>query len=975
MSTVVVIIMEWCKAFKSTRPGMGKLGWLLFLNLLNNQCVAATRETVAFDFGWKHRPGLTDWALPNDLPPTATDPGIHPPESKKNYDDSDWIDVQLPHDALIVNPPSQEACPDGCSGRSYIPRHVLWYRKTFSLPQEWLLEDNATSVFSLEFEGSFRNTTVWLNGELVLTHVCGYTPFQISLERHLLSPANSDGSNEQTIAVFVDPDNGDEGGPSHGSGWWYEGGGLYRHVRLTKTHAVRVAPHGLFVKSSIQGSEIKQGKASTATIEMESTVVNPMPGYYKYRFELTSPDGQEKIALSEPTLLPKPTSPEEMIIVKSRMEISDVKLWSSTNPNLYQVDFVIFASCCEDDDGNEVDRVSVRHGVRTLRFDANEGFFLNNEHYKIRGFCDHDTFAVVGMAVPDRVNLFRAQASRSIGGNGRRTSHNPPDPTLLDIYDRLGMVVMDENRLFDDNPEYVKNMGVLVQRDRNHPSIVIWSFCNEGKTSSQFHIPWIPLCLCKTISHAQTLIYTIVGCRGSHQNGGPAFQAVTEQFDGTRPTLANMMTFNDLLSHTVDVQGLSHPRRRLLDDCHTAMPDKPIFASECCSCNTMRGEDEGCETAKDNPHYTCNQKAFNARCLDLLVNASDGIDYSAGTMVWTLFDYYGEPPSAGLTVSSTYGQFDLCGFPKSAAFWFRSQWLLGVSDSRVDKPFSTHGAHEVHIVEYWESPNNWNETKGNKTRAIHAYTNAPFVELFANGESQGILPVVPMVTGAGGSYAEWPTVPWAPGSLTAVARSVNGTSVAQASRATNGQVAGLVLSLDSPSESTGTGRALFLDGQDVALVRATIVDSFGHVSHLATNNVTFSIVSGPGRIQGTANGDAKSYQSHVSSSHTAYHGLVRAIVRVTSIAGLSEREKDLITLVDGTNAASAGISISNAEDIVIEASSPGLPPTRLRIPTSTDPATASVLAVAEAAAGKPVNHFHELPPPINLVQESSEMAA
>lgn len=134
------------------------------------------RQTVLFDFGWKHRTGLRDWAGPNDLPPIETDPGIAPEEASPDYDDSGWLDVQLPHDALIVNPPSKDACPDGCSGRSYIPRHVLWYRKTFSLPQQWLERGSNNRMF-LEFQGSFRNTTVWLNGQLVANHVCGYTHF------------------------------------------------------------------------------------------------------------------------------------------------------------------------------------------------------------------------------------------------------------------------------------------------------------------------------------------------------------------------------------------------------------------------------------------------------------------------------------------------------------------------------------------------------------------------------------------------------------------------------------------------------------------------------------------------------------------------------------------------------------------------------------------------------------------------------
>ena len=224
--------------------------------------------------------------------------------------------------------------------------------------------------------------------------------------------------------------------------------------------------------------------------------------------------------------------------------------------------------------------------------------FLNEEHYKVRGFCDHNQFAVVGMGVPARIKLFRAQALRAVGGNGRRFSHNPPDPIMLDIYDNVGVVVMDENRLFDNNTKYVENMGALVKRDRNHPSITIWSFCNEAN-----------------------------GCEGNREAGGPSFREITYELDGSRPVLANMFTFNDLLSHTIDVQGFSHQNRDKLESCHEKLPDKPIFLSECCSCNTMRDEDEGRETVYDNPHYADIQKSFNARCTESnsSTNSSDGV--------------------------------------------------------------------------------------------------------------------------------------------------------------------------------------------------------------------------------------------------------------------------------------------------------------------------------------------------------------
>jgi Domain of unknown function (DUF4982)/Glycoside hydrolase family 2 C-terminal domain 5 len=372
--------------------------------------------------------------------------------------------------------------------------------------------------------------------------------------------------------------------------------------------------------------------------------------------------------------------------------------------------------------------------------------------------------------------------------------------------------------------------------------------------------------------------------------------------------------------------------------------------------------DEGCETKKDNPHSGCDQKAFNGRCLENLVNASDGAEYSSGTFIWTLFDYYGEPPSAGLTVSSSYGQYDLAGFPKAAAAWFRTQWLLEDPDDqsssrRADKPFPIDNMNEIYIVESWESPNNWNRTKGNKTRTIHAYSSAPNVELFLNGQSQGHQSVARM-TSAIGTYTEF-EVPWTPGELKAVARSTNGTAVAETTKTTNSEPKALLLSLDCPSVATGTGQALYLDGQDVALVRATIVDTMGQTVHMSTHNITFTIKSGPGRIVGTANGDSKSYQPHTSPWQTAYHGLVRAVIQVTSMAAMEPSMTDMLEIVDGPSLSLAGYpSMSDTDDIVIEASTPGLPKASLYIPTSTDP-NDTVLYVAAANAGLPVDFFQQ----------------
>ena len=226
---------------------------------------ARARDVVSFDFGWKHRTGLHYPAAPDSEPPVNPDPGASPAEARPEYDDGNWSSVQLPHDGLIASAPSEKACPDGCSGKSFLPRHVLWYRKQFMIPDDWKRD-----VFWLDFEGAFRNTTVWLNGVRIANHACGYTPFRVRLDNLTAirlgnsgyNVRHADGERErarerereslvsthprldcalkrpcnvapprptpltQVLAVYVDPDNGDQGGRAHGSGWWYEGGGL-----------------------------------------------------------------------------------------------------------------------------------------------------------------------------------------------------------------------------------------------------------------------------------------------------------------------------------------------------------------------------------------------------------------------------------------------------------------------------------------------------------------------------------------------------------------------------------------------------------------------------------------------------------------------------------------------------------------------------------------------------------------------------
>jgi beta-galactosidase/beta-glucuronidase len=433
--------------------------------------LAAARDTVPFDFGWKHTSGLSKHPEPYGTePPKNPDPGANPAEASMTYDASSWEDVVLPHDGLIASAPTQTGCPGGCSGKSYIQRKVLWYRKEFTFPTSWTGDDDE---IWLDFEGAFRSTILWVNGEKVLTHASGYTPFRLRLDN--ITSIKMTGKN--VITTFIDPDNGDSGGQEKGSGWWYEGGGLYRHVNMVKANKLHIAEDGVFAYSNITNSDDglvawnsgspRRMTASSAILHTSVEVYNDeaKSGDFTAAFVLYDNTGKNVgTGTSAAATAPAGSS----AIATAAIAVTDVKLWNSASPTMYTVSVTVSSG------GAVVDSMNITTGFRSLHYDSTDGFALNGEHFKIRGFCDHTNFAVVGMAIPPRINLFRAQASRAVGGNGRRTSHNPPDPRLLDIYDRVGVVVMDENRLFDNNTAYVNNMGSLVKRDRNHPAVVIW---------------------------------------------------------------------------------------------------------------------------------------------------------------------------------------------------------------------------------------------------------------------------------------------------------------------------------------------------------------------------------------------------------------------------------------------------------------------------------------------------------------------
>ena len=830
--------------------------------------------------------------------------------TSRDYNDADWGIVDTPHDFVIAGNYSQ----GGPRSHAYLPQNTSWYRKHFNLPLDW----KGSSVW-VYFEGIFRASMIYLNGQFLLYHESGYTSFSVRLD-NVSTVLYGDGqTNENVITVMCTA--------IGGTGWWYEGGGIYRHNYLIRSNHVHLAVEGLYGASKVTGAihdhnpnDPTKGQYSDgATFMPTAEVVNQaMTGSVSVvvKFMLFDEMGHQAAMSTSSSVS---VMPNTIQMAKTTFSISNAELWSTPRPYLYTLQTTVMSG------SNILDSINTTVGIRLPKWDADAGFFLNNVPYKWRGFCDHNDFTGVGVAVPDRVNLFRAQVLKAVGGNSWRMSHNPPIPVLLDILDRLGVVVWDENRNFGNNSVWLLNQRDMVRRDRNHPSVMVWSFCNEG------------------------------GCM---EMDGPApgevgemFKKVSKEQDPYRPVSANMNgKLGDSLSPVLDVQGFSHRNGTVFDDFHKNFLKIPTIGSECCSCITNRGEDM---TNKSRPSVG----NFNGNCDSSQNSVELGRQFVVGTLVWTLFDYYGEPCCNGWPmVSSSFGSVDLAGFPKASAFWYKAWFLLNstnMSSSHHDhiyhppmliNPESTVFTEDdskfmIYIVQHWEVD------VGDASRTIQAYTNAPMAELFVNGMSQG----VKMIMWLG--WAEWDNVAYAAGNITAVAMIAPGHVVASYTVETTGQPAAVHLDADVPSEATGTGMALVMDGQDAGMVRASIVDSMGRVVNSASHNVTFSIVNGPGRIIGVGNGDPICHEPNKVTWRSAFHGLARAIIQVTEDHASSPRHRDRMKQIDSDGGRRTFVLGSDQipeplVDIVVQASVEGLGSAKVSIPVVSD-AQFGVLEVAK----------------------------
>ena len=760
-----------------------------------------------------------------------------------NFDDASWQTVNVPHDYAIdghggdpkdaskMEGPFDPNSP-GQYGSGYLDAGSAWYRKTFTLPAE--AKDKR---FAIRFDGVYMDSTVYLNGKKLGNHPYGYTPFEFDLPPQDL---NIDGKNVLAVHVNVEQP----------CSRWYSGAGIFRHVYLDVFDPVHIVPWGVYVTTP----EIKDKSAKVnvaVTVKNDSTKTAAVV----VTARVQDADGKEVGEASRSTQI----EADKEATITPTIEVANPRRWSVDSPYLYRVVTEVSADLAA------VDTATTQFGFRTIEFTKDNGFLLNGKRLQIQGVCDHHDLGALGSAFNKRAAQRQLEMLKSMGVNALRTSHNPPAPELLDLADEMGFVVMDEafdewkrpktkygyGRFFDDWSE--RDLTAMLHRDRNHPSVVLWSIGNEIPEQGPPKKPAGDKASEKSTSPNEP--YTLGGEMAKR------LADICHREDPTRPVTSACNSpgsaVNSGYAGALDVFGINY---------HSTEYQKQkgkfaLIASETASALSTRGEydlsldDKGepkIDVRKDNQvtSYDLDKPNWGATGEhDLL--ALRHSPWMAGEFVWTGFDYIGEPtPYKWPSRSSYFGIIDLAGFRKDRFYLYQSQW--------TDKPV-------LHLLPHW----NWKGFEG-KAIPVWAFTNADSVELFLNDSSQGVRDWKNNDT----LHLEW-HVPYAPGVLKAVAKK-DGKVVATDEVFTAGAPAKLELIADRS--------AIKADMEDLAFVTARVLDTDGHMCPLADNAITFSI-DGPAEIAGLDNGDPTNHESIQGTEHNAFHGLALAIIRAKDAAG------------------------------------------------------------------------------------------
>ncbi len=721
-------------------------------NALASLTSGAGRERLLLDFGWRFHFGHADdpnkdFGFGGSTWGNFQKTGNFMPAGALAFDDGDWRCLDLPHDWAVELPFQND--PDLLNkgfyplGRKYPATSVGWYRRVFEVPA-----DAAGKRITIEFDGAYREAMVVLNGFYIGRHSGGYDPFSFDVTDFVYV------GQPNVLLVRVDATQSD--------GWFYEGAGIYRHVWLVKTNPLHVKQWGTLVKSQLRTRE--------ASLSILTEVSNDglAPRDARVVSTIVDPSGQpvgKHIAASASIVQGADQSYLQEIVVQRPL------LWSLEERNLYKLVTEIQA------DGQVVDRCETPFGIRTVAFDADKGFLLNGKPVKLKGTCNHQDHAGVGAALPDAVQSYRVRKLQEMGCNSIRTSHNPPTPELLDACDQLGMLIFDETRMMSSNAEGISQFENLVRRDRNHPSVFMYSMGNEE-------------------GQANT-------ARGSLILS--AMKAIATRHDGSRPvSIAPAGAIGTGGLALGDVAGYNY-MDPAAEEFHKKHSDKPVMGTETVSAVGTRGiyitdRTKGFVSSYD--PYTTTGRA-SAEGWWRFCNARPWL---SGGFIWTGFDYRGEPsPNQWPNISSQYGIIDTCGFPKDSFYYYQSWWTT---------------MPVLHLFPHW----NWPGMEG-KEIAVWAYSNLDRVELFANGKSLGAKDVKK------DSHVAW-IVKYAPGSIEARGWK-NGKQVMTTKRDTTGSAAKLVIRADRD--------AISADGEDVVMLAVEVQDSQGRTVPITDNEVAFRV--------------------------------------------------------------------------------------------------------------------------------------
>jgi beta-galactosidase len=783
----------------------------------------APREHLLFDFGWKFQLGNgTDPA--KDLGFGNTQEDFSKTGNFKfarvGYDDSKWRSLNLPHDWAVELPFvwDDTLAPHGYKplGRRYPESSVGWYRREFDIPAS-----DAGRRVAVEFDGAFRDVFIFVNGCFVGRNDNGYAPFRFDITDFLAV------GQKNCIVARVDA--------SFGDGWFYEGAGIYRHVWLTKSDSLHLGRWESYVRTEMMGDH--------ATLSFGTNVVNEgaKSESFKVSWEIFDPQGN-RVAQSEfgeTTLEPDLTRRLE----ESGKLIPRPAIWSLETPNLYTAVVTVKS-------GDKVrDAERITFGVRTVKFDADHGFFLNGQQLKIQGTCNHQDHAGVGAAVPDRLQAFRIGVLQGMGCNAVRTSHNMPTPELVEACDRMGMMMMCETRQMSSSPEGMAQLETMIKRYRNSPSIIIWSIGNE-----EWHLQN------DQAEEGAKIAATMV--RRCHE------------LDPTRVVGAAVNGDNEKGdSDPLDIVGFNYVMK-FPDVFHKEHPTRPIYGSETASTISQRGCYQTDKLRNTLSAYDVNHTEWSQLAEEWWTFYATR-EWEAGGFAWTGFDYRGEPTPYGWpSINSNFGIVDMCGFPKDNFFYYKSWW--------TKEPV-------LHLFPHWT----WDGREGEEI-PVWVHSNLDEVELFLNGKSLGRQKVARL------SHVEW-KVRYEAGAIEAHGWK-DGKLVLTEKRETTGPIVSLRL--------TANRATIGADGADVVVLTVDALDAAGRALPTAQNMINFK-VTGEGALIGVGNGDSNCHESDKESRRSLFNGLAQVIVQSTKTAGTITIEAS--TVVRDKTVAPAKVEITTKQ--------------------------------------------------------------